>query len=179
MLRRILSYGVAAGLIVGVPLFCLAIAMNGQPPPSYGAVLGYLIMLVALGTIILAIKRHRDRDLGGIIAFWPAFGLGLGISIIASIFYVLAWEAVLAVTQADFAGGYAETLIAQQKAKGVSGEALAKFSADMEKFRADYANPFYRTAMTFTEIFPVGVLVSLISAGVLRKSRVTGAKLRR
>jgi len=176
MLRRVASYGVLAGLIVGVPLFGLTVAMNGHPPTSYGAVIGYSIMLIALSTVFVAIKQHRDVDLGGVIRFWPALGLGLGISLVAGIFYVVAWEAALAVTHSDFAGTYANVLIEQQKAKGVTGEALAKFIAGMERFKAQYNNPLYRLPMTFAEIFPIGVLVSLVSAGLLRNSRFLPAR---
>jgi hypothetical protein len=176
MLRKILSYGVIAGLIVGVPLFGLSVALNGHPALPYGVLLGYLTMLIALSAVFAAIKRHRDVELGGVITFWPAFGLGLGISIVAGVFYVLAWEAALAVTHMDFAGGYAKALIAQQQAKGASGEALAKLAADMERFKSQYANPLYRLPMTFAEIFPVGVLVSLVSAGLLRNSRFLPAR---
>ena len=171
MFRKILSYGAVAGLIVGVPLFGLTVAMNGHPPLPYGVALGYLTMLIALSTVFAAIKRRRDADLGGVIRFWPAFGLGIGISVVAGVFYVLAWEAALAVTHMDFAAGYAKLLIEQQQAKGVTGEALARFTADMEQFKIQYANPLYRLPMTFAEIFPVGLLVSLVSAGLLRNSR--------
>lgn len=171
MLKKIVAFGSLAGVIVGVPLFAMAVAMNGQPPPSYGVVLGFATMLVALTAVFIAIKRHRDVELGGVIRFWPALGLGLGISFVASLFYVVAWEAALAATGMDFAGDYAKLLIEQQRAQGVSGEALARFTADMQKFVEQYANPLYRLPMTFLEIFPVGVLVSLISAGLLRNSR--------
>ena len=174
MLRRVVSYGVVAGLIVGMPLFGLTVALHGHPPHSY--ILGYTIMLVALSTVFIAIKRHRDADLGGVIRFWPAFGLGLGISLVAGIFYVVAWEAALAVTHNDFAATYANMLIEQEKAKGVTGEALAKFTAAMEQFKAQYNNPLYRVPMTFAEIFPVGVLVSLVSAGLLRNRRFLPAR---
>ncbi|HMA49355.1 MAG TPA: VOC family protein, partial [Magnetospirillaceae bacterium] len=43
-------------------------------------------------------------------------------------------------------------------------------------FRRNYANPLYRMTETFTEIFPVGVLVSLICAGLLRNSRFLPAR---
>jgi hypothetical protein len=176
MLKRILIYGAVAGLIVGVPLFTMTVAMQGHPEPPYSMVLGYSIMLIALSTVFVGIKRHRDADLGGVIAFWPAFGLGLAISIVAGIFYVLAWEAALAVTHMDFAGVYAKAMIAQQQAKGVSVEALARLTAEMEQFKVQYANPFYRLPMTFAEIFPVGVLVSLVSAGLLRNRRFLPAR---
>jgi len=176
MLRMILSYGLRAGLIVGVPLSVLTIAMNGQAMLQFGMVIGYLLMLIALSTVFVAIKRRRDVDLGGVIRFWPAFGLGLGISLVAGIIYVVAWETAVAVTHSDFAGTYANALIDQEKAKGVTGEALAKFVAGMEQFKAQYRNPLYRLPMTFAEIFPVGVLVSLVSAGLLRNSRFLPAR---
>jgi hypothetical protein len=97
--------------------------------------------------------------------------LGLGISVVAGILYVLAWEAAQAVAHLDFADGYAKSVIREQVAKGISVEALAKLEAQMAQFKVQYANPFYRLPMTFAEIFPVGVLVSLISAGLLRNSR--------
>jgi hypothetical protein len=92
--------------------------------------------------------------------------------------YVLAWAAALAGTLMDFVGGYATLMIDQQKAKGVSGAALAHFIAQMEQFKAQYADPFYRLPMTFTEIFPVGVLVSLVSAGLLCNLRFLPARQR-
>jgi hypothetical protein len=176
MLRSILSYGVLAGLIVGVPLSGLTIAMNGHQLLRYGMVIGYTLMLIALSTVFVAIKRRRDVDLGGVIKFWPAFGLGLGISFVAGVLYVVAWEAAVAVTHSDFAGTYANALIEQEKAKGVTGEALSKFVAGMENFKAQYQNPLYRLPMTFAEIFPVGVLVSLVSAGLLRNRRFLPAR---
>jgi hypothetical protein len=168
MLATILKYGTLAGLIVGAWLFAVAFLMKGHAPSNWGMVLGYLSMLVALSFVFVAIKRRRDLELGGVIRFWPAFGMGLAISLVASVLYVLAWEAAVAMSGMDFAGDYARALIAQEQARGVSAEALAAFTAQMEQFKLDYARPSYRLPMTFAEIFPVGVLVSLVSAGLLR-----------
>jgi hypothetical protein len=171
MFKSILKYGVVAGLIVGIPLAVMCVTMKDEPPATWGMVVGYLTMLIAFTTIFVAIKRQRDIERGGVIRFWPALGIGLGISLVASIIYVLAWEAALAITQVDFGTTYANLLIDQEKTKGVSAEALEKFSAEMREFAIQYANPLFRMPMTFTEIFPVGVLVSLISAALLRNSR--------
>jgi len=171
MFNKILFYGAVAGLIVGVELFVVTVTMNGHISGPLGLVVGYATMLIALSAIFIAVKRHRDSDLGGVIKFWPAFAMGLGISVVAGILYVLAWEVAQAVAHLDFADGYAKSVIREQVAQGVSGEALAKLEAEMEHFKVQYANPFYRLPMTFGEIFPVGVLVSLISAGLLRNSR--------
>lgn len=171
MFRKILVYGLVAGLLVGIPLSALAITLNGHALLTWGMVIGYVTMLVALSTVFVAIKRYRDTELGGVIGFWPALGLGIGISIVAGIIYTVAWEATVAITHMDFATSYANSLIEQKRAAGVSGDALAQFTSEMEQFKVQYANPLYRLPMTFTEIFPVGVLVSLVSAGLLRNSR--------
>lgn len=177
MFRDVLKYGVIAGLIVGTILFGTTVSMAGKPPSMiHGMIIGFSSMLLALSAVFVGIKHHRDHDLGGVIRFWPALGMGLAISFIAGVFYVLAWEAALAVSKMDFAGEYAKYLIDQEKAKGATAEALAKLTAEMEKFKADYRNPLYRLPMTFSEIFPVGVLVSLISAGLLRNSRFMALK---
>ncbi|WP_445145839.1 DUF4199 domain-containing protein [Dyella sp. Tek66A03] len=176
MFRTILKFGVIAGLVVGGFELVTFVLFSGMPPLKYGMVIGYTTMLIALSAVFVGIKRHRDVDRGGVIAFWPALGVGLGISFIAGIFYVVAWEAVQAMTHMEFASSYAQAIIASAKAKGASAEALAKLSADMETFKVQYANPLYRLPMTFAEIFPVGVLVSLVSAGLLRNSRFLPAR---
>lgn len=177
MLRKILSYGVVSGLIVGGALSLIVVTLgDAMQHGATGMLVGYLTMLVGLSLVFVAIKRHRDADLGGVIRFWPAFGLGLGISFIASLIYALCWEATLAITGMDFAGNYASAVIERQKAAGVGAEALAKLTAEMEAFKTMYANPAYRLPMTFVEIFPVGVLVSLISAALLRNSRLLPAR---
>lgn len=176
MLRYILIYGLIAGAVAGGALSVLTLSMSGRTMMHYGMLVGYLTMLIALSAIFVAIKRHRDVDLGGVIRFWPALALGLGVSAIAGVIYVIVWDASCAIAHADFAGAYARSMIAEQQAKGVSGAALERFRAEMEQFKVQYANPLYRWPETFTEIFPVGVIVSLISAGLLRNSRFLPAR---
>ncbi len=177
MIRTILKWGSIGGIIVAIPSFGTTVLFQHNPPsPAIGMVIGYTTMLVALSTVFIAIKRRRDGDGGGIIGFWPALAIGLGISVVAGIFYCLAWEAALAVTGMDFGADWARHVIATERARGTSGAALARVIAEMDKFRRDYANPFYRLPMTFTEIFPVGVLVSLVSAGLLRNRNFLSAR---
>ncbi|HEY0335669.1 MAG TPA: DUF4199 domain-containing protein [Stenotrophomonas sp.] len=166
-----MKYGVIAGLVVGGFELVTFTAFSGMPPLKYGMVIGYTTMLVALSAVFVGIKHHRDVDRGGVIGFWPALGVGLGISVIAGLFYVAAWEAVQAMTHMDFATSYAKAIIASETAKGASAEAVAKLTAEMEAFKLQYADPMFRLPMTFAEIFPVGVLVSLVSAGLLRNRR--------
>ena len=169
MFRTIVIYGLIAGFIVGVPMSVMTLSMSSQTMMHYGMLIGYLTMLIGLSAVFLAIKRRRDIDLGGVIGFWPALGLGLGISFVAGMIYVVCWDASCAIAHVDFAGSYARAMVAQQEAKGVSGAALAQF-------KVQYANPFYRWPMTFAEMFPVGVIVSLVSAALLRNRRFMPAR---
>ena len=175
MFKSILVYGLVAGIIAGGVLsFTTVTGVGGHS--SYAMAIGYLTMLIALSAIFLAVKSQRDKALGGVIRFWPALAMGLGVSIVAGIIYVACWDATLAFTHMDFAGEYAKAMIAQQQAKGASAADIAGITAQMDQFKAQYANPLYRWPMTFIEIFPVGVLVSLVSAALLRNPRFMPAR---
>lgn len=177
MFRSILLWGTVAGLIVGSVLFGTTVAMAGSPPSlTVGMIIGYASMLVALSAVFVGIKRHRDAALGGVIRFWPALAMGLGISLMAGVFYVLAWEAAIAVTGIDYMAEYTARLLEEKRAAGAGDAELARIAAEMAVFGEQYANPLYRIPMTFAEIFPVGVLVSLVSAALLRNPRFLPAR---
>jgi len=170
MFRDILKYGLIGGLIVGGIDFIMFTAAGDEPHFKYGMFIGYAVMLLALSTVFVGIKRHRDLERGGVIRFWPAFGMGLGISVIAGVCYVLAWEASQAITGADFPTAYANFVLEEARAEGKSAAAIAKMSAELEQFKLMYANPLWRVCMIFfAEFFPVGLLVSLVSAALLRR----------
>jgi hypothetical protein len=176
MLRTILKYGVIAGLVVGAFEVAFFTSFDGHPPMTLSMVATYAAMLVALSAVFVGVKRHRDVERGGVIGFWPAFGIGLGISFVAGLFYIAAWELVVAITHMDFPTAYAKTMLAEEQAKGASAEALARMSAEMDAFKLQYADWKFRYLMVFAEIFPIGVLVSLVSAGLLRNPRFLSAR---
>lgn len=171
MIATLLRYGLASGLIIGSFLFGTTVAFHTAiPSPAVGMAIGYSGMLLAFSMIWLAIRQHRDARLGGVIGFWPALVLGLGISGIATLFYVLAWEAALSVTGMDFGADYAAAMVAEA-VKGGDAATIAKTRAEAAQFAADYAKAWWRMGVTATEILPVGVLVSLIAAGWLSRRR--------
>ena len=113
---------------------------------------------------------------GGIIGFLPALGLGLLISFVASIVYVAVWEIYLALSGSSFIEAYAAAYFEEQAASGVAGAELEALSAEMQELTARYANPLFRITITLSEILPVGVVISLISAAILRNPRVLPAR---
>ena len=177
MWRDIVKYGVIAGLVVGAVMIVGFWSAGGDMPHGWlGMAIGYATMLLAFSAIFMGIKHRRDVAGGGVIRFWPAFGLGLGISFVAGVVYVLAWELSLVLVGGDFAAMFAQHMVERAEARGLTGEALAAAVAQAREFEAMYRNPLLRMPMTFVEIFPVGVLVSLVSALVLRNPRVLPAR---
>lgn len=176
MLRTILVYGAIAGVIVGIPMLIQGVMLEEHPPVPIAMAIGYATMLIALSAVFLGVKRQRDTVGGGVIKFWPALGMGLAISAVAGVMYVLTWELTQALTGYGFVAEYTDTLVAEKQAAGASAGEIATLRAQMADFAVQYADPLYRLPVTFIEIFPVGVLVSLISAAVLRNPRVLPAR---
>lgn len=179
MPTNILKPGLLAGAIAGGGM-SLTIALMGDSIGHgwAGMAVGYAIMLVALSVVFLAVKRQRDEAGGGVIRFWRAFGMGLAISAVAGIIYVIAWEAAQAtLIHGDFAREYGDSIIARQRAAGASAAELARLTREMADFAVQYRDPLFRLPMTFLEIFPVGVLVSLVSAALLRNPRFMPARV--
>lgn len=175
MIRIILTFGLLAGAVVAAPMFLL-LTFSGPGSVWSSHLAGYTIMLLALSLVFVGVKRHRDRALGGVIRFLPAFGMGLGISLVAGIVYVVGWEITLALTDFRFIEEYSNAAIEAARARGASAAEVQAVVSDMEAFRASYANPLIRLPMTFVEIFPVGAIVSLVSAALLRNSRFLPAR---
>lgn len=176
MTRIIAIYGLISGLVV---IFAIlgSIFLSGGAPHS-NVYVGYLIMLVALSSILIAVKQHRDQNLGGVIRFWPALGMGVAIAVVAGIAYVAVWEVYLATTDYAFMDEYAAAMLEARRAAGASAAELAKAAAEAEKMKAAYANPLMRLPITFSEIFPVGLLVAIVSAALVRNPKFLPARSR-
>lgn len=175
MARTILTYGIISGLIVIVwAIFGFNLSFGGGL--SFLSVwMGYLTMLLVLSSIFVAVKRYRDEHQGGVITFGTGLLLGLGIAATAGVVYVAVWEIYLFATEYVFIDHYTQSIIDSRRAAGASDADTGALVAEMEKMKAQYGNPLYRLPMTFLEIFPVGLIISVISAAILRRSEILSA----
>ena len=106
---------------------------------------------------------------------WPS---RLGIALFASLAYVLVWEGYLAATDYAFMDQYIAATLEARRAEGMAPAAYAQLEAQMRQMAEAYQSPLFRLPMTFVEIFPVGLLVSIVSAILLRNSRFLPARAR-
>ena len=178
MTNIIFLYGTFAGLIVIGATLAVIVSAGGEPDMNDNSLLfGYTIMIIALSMVFFGVKRYRDRDLGGVIKFVPAFLMGLAIAIVAGVIYVAGWEVYMAATDGSYMKAYMDHYIAGEKARGLTGPALDKLVSEMNAMMTRYNTDMaYRMGLTFLEIFPVGVIVALISAALLRMPRFLPAR---
>lgn len=163
MKRIILVYGLIAAMVL------VASVLVTMGTGIHSVVFGYLSMLASLTMVFVGVKRYRDEHLGGTIRFWAAFGVGLGIAAIASLFYVAAWEVYLYATDYRFMAEYSAEVIAARRAEGASAGELARMRAEFDAFADSYRNPLVRVPLTLAEIAPVALAVTLVSALLLRR----------
>jgi hypothetical protein len=162
MTKLILTFGIPSGLFIILAMIAGMELGHGQEW------LGYLIMFIVFTTIYVAIRKHRDQDLGGVISFTKALLIGLGIASVAGVVYVAVWEFYSSFSDHQFIDTYVASMSEKIQASGKSPEEIAQSIADLEAMGERYRNPLYRLPMTFLEVFPPGVLVSLGSALALR-----------
>jgi hypothetical protein len=136
---------------------------------EHSMVTGYVTMILSLLMVFFGIKSYRDQHLGGSITFGQGFKVGIMITLVASLFYVVGWEIYSALYMPNFMADYSAKMIEEMKAEGASAAEIASQMAEMETWKEYYKNPLIRYAMVFMEIFPVGLLVTLISAAILKK----------
>ena len=171
MQKIALTYGVLSGTITIATLILGIVVSNGSSFLS-SELFGYLTMLVALSMIFIGIKRYRDQELGGVIRFFPALAMGLAIAIIAGIMYTLVWELYSLSNDYAYINGYVNSAIEAKKAAGLTAEKLAQEIATLEEMRSDYGKIYIRMPMTFMEIFPVGLIIAIVSAAVLQNPKI-------
>ena len=167
MKKLILVYGAIAGLVI------IAINTLSYELGTGHEWLGFLVMFIAFSSIFFAVKQYREETLGGVIRFGTGFLVGLGVTIMASVVYMLGWELYLVLTDYAFIDSYANSIVDKQLAAGASEAEMVATIAEADAFRQQYTNPLFRLPMTFVEIFPVGLLISLISAAVLRDRKTS------
>ena len=132
-------------------------------------VVGYTTIVLSFLLVFFGIRSYRDNPGNGQITFAKAFAVGISITLISCIFYVVTWEIIYFNFMHDFMDEYGAHMIEKLKATGASAAAIQAQLQQQKNFKELYENPFFNAAMTFIEPFPVGLAITLISAGVLRR----------
>jgi hypothetical protein len=170
MKKIIITFGLIGGAIVSACMLAtVPLWRNGAITPANGQLLGYSTMVIALSMVFVGIKNFRDNHQNGSITFGKAFKIGILISVIAAVCYAITWEFTYNFLMPNFMEDMTKYYNEEQIKNGATAEQLAAAKAQMDQLKAWYKNPILRFAMTMVEILPVGLIITIVSAALLRK----------
>ena len=142
--------------------------VNNINEVNTGLLVGYALMLIAYYVVYVGIRNYRDKYNGGVISFGKAFKIGSMIVLIASTMYVISWLIDYFYFIPDYLDKYAAHVLDKLKASGASPIEIDKQTKEMASLAKMYKNPVFNAMMSYVEILPVGLIVTLISSFILK-----------
>jgi hypothetical protein len=174
MKKTVLTFGLIGGAIMAA-MMAFTLPFVDKIGFDKGEVVGYTTMVLAFMLVFFGIRSYRENVSGGRITFGRAFGVGISITLVVCVCYVVAWEIIYFNFMPDFVDKYASYMVEKARASGASQQAIDAQVQQMNSFKTMYDNPFINAAITFVEPLPIGLIVTLISAAILRKKKAIAA----
>ena len=169
MKKIVIKFGLIGGAIVSLFMASTIPFIDENTDMSQSELLGYATMIVALSTIFIGVRNYRNNQLNGVISFGKAFTVGLYIALIASTMYVITWMVMSHFYMPNFMDTYVQGTVAKMQEAGSTQAEIDAQIESMQGMIEMYKNPFFKILITYSEILPVGLLISLISAAILKK----------
>jgi hypothetical protein len=168
MKKHILTFGLISGAISSL-LMAAALPLEDKIPYDKALVIGYTTIVLSFLLVYFGIRSYRDNAVDGQITFTKAFAVGIAITLISCLCYVVTWEVIYFNFMHDFMDKYSAHMIERAKAAGASPAALQAQVEQAKKYKEMYENPLFNAAITFLEPFPIGLAITLLSSLVLRR----------
>ena len=168
MKKTVLTFGLISGVMSSLMMLA-TLPFIDTLGFEHGAVVGYTAIVLSFLLVFFGIRSYRENVGDGRITFGRGFAVGILITLISCMFYVATWEVIYFKFMPDFADKYVNYMVTQAKAAGASPEAIDAKMKEGKALKTMLDKPLINAAMTFTEPFPIGLLVTLISAAALRK----------
>jgi len=172
MKKTVLTFGLIAGAIISV-LMGGSLLLADRIGSGHSMILGYTIMVASFLLIYFGVRSYRDNELGGRISFGRAFACGLLITLITSACYVVMWEVLYFNFMPHFMDSYFAAQIHSVQTAGLDSATTAARIAAIQRSQQLYQNPLINIAYTIIEPLPVGLIITLISAALLRRTEPT------
>lgn len=163
-----LKYGAISGLIIVSSWFITHLAF-GELNFDGGEAFGYATMLIALTAVFVGIKKRRDEVPESSFPFKNGFITGLGIVLVASAIYATGWLIYVESLAPDFVDKYEASQITKIEQSAGSSEEKTTQIEEMKSFNDMYRKPPIMAVFVFMEIFPIGLIVSIVSALILKR----------
>lgn len=172
MKKTILTFGFISGSVLSI-LMVATVPFADKIGFERSQIVGYTTMVLAFLLVYFGIRSYRDSFGGGEISFGKAVAIGLAITLISAVCYVLTWEVLYFKFMPDFMEKYSAYAIQKMQASGASAAAVQVKMKELQDFKVMYDNPLINAAITFLEPLPVGLIITLASAAILRRKPTT------
>ena len=169
MKKTVLTFGLISGAI-SAAMMLVTVPFVDKVGWERGELLGYTSIVLSALLVFFGVRSYRENVGGGRLTFGRGFAVGILITLISSACYVATWEIVYYKFMPNFADKYAAHMIDRAKASGATQQKLDETERKANDFKQMYRNPVVNVALTFMEVFPIGLAVTLLSAGILRKN---------
>jgi hypothetical protein len=170
MKKTILTFGLISGAISSV-LMSVTLPFAHKIGFNKALLMGYTTIVLSFLLVFFGVRSYRDNESKGHITFTKAFAVGICITMISCICYVGTWEVLYFNFMPGFLDEYNAGVIAKLKASGADPAAVQAKIEELKQVAARYQNPLINAAMTFIEPFPVGLVMTLFSAAILRRKQ--------
>lgn len=168
MRKTILTFGLISGAISSL-MMVATVPISRRIGMDQGVVLGYTSIVLSFLLVFFGIRSYRDNIGNGEITFLKAFAVGISITLISCICYVVTWDVMYYNVFPNFWDTYGGHVVEKLKASGASPAAVQAKIQQVKKYKELYKNPLINAAMTFIEPFTIGLAITLISAVLLRR----------
>ena len=174
MKKTVLTFGLISGVVASL-MMLLTVPFMDRIGFEHGQLFGYTAIVLSFLLVFFGVRSYRENVAGGVLSFGRGFTVGLLITLISCAFYVATWQVIYFKLAPDFMDKYQAYAVEKARASGAGEPEIQETVRQMQSFKKLYANPFFNAAVTFLEPFPVGLLVTLISAAVLRRREPVGS----
>ena len=164
MKKVILIFGSVIGLVLATNSIFHMDMMYSNPDYKGNDVIGYATMVIVFSVIYFGVRNYRNKLLDGQISFLKALKTGALICFVASTYYVVLGLLYYYLVVPDFMDVYADYVINNAPASEVEAT-----TAQMASFREMSKNPFFLVLLSYFEVLPIGMIVALISAFIVKK----------
>lgn len=169
MKKNVIVFGLLSGVVISVMMLYMVSYLYNNPGFEPNMVLGYTAMLAAFSFIFVGIRNYRNKFSNGYVTFSKAFKVGLYISLIASTMYVAVWLVDYYLFVPDFMDKYTAHVLEVTRREGASAAELAVKAKELAEEKEAYKNPLMVILFTYIEVLPVALLITLVSALILKK----------
>lgn len=170
MRKIVLVFGFICGGVMSV-LMVLTVPFLEKIGSDKGFIIGYTGMVLGFLMVYFGVRAYRDNVAGGKVSFGRALKVGALIALIGCCCYVATWEVVYHTMMPDFADKYGAQQISEARAAGKSDAEVAAVAKQAADFKVMYQNPLMNIALTFIEPLPVGIVFTLVSAGLVSRKK--------